>query len=152
MRGLPFQAERAGAHLPRSERRAKSFLFRMPSGASGIRIAKAGGELAMCVLSQQSRNNGSGRAKRNATSRGCISSTSALAAADRLRIAPTAARVHSNLLIFLGRPSRISTLQHEGTRSGRAAVQSSAPFRVRYSRSRQQRNETRLQLLPQAAV
>src|ERR1700730_7499327 len=142
MRGLPFQTERAGAHLPRGERRAKSFLFRMPSGASGICIAKAGGELAMCVLSQQSRNNGSGRAKRNATSASGVSSTPVLATAGRVRIAATAARVYPDVLIILGRPSRIRNHQHEGTRSERAALQSSTPFRVRYSRSRQQRNET----------
>src|SRR6195256_6819093 len=152
MRGLPFQTERAGAHLPRSERGAKSLLCCVPSGASGIRIAKAGRELAVCVLSQQSRNNGSGRAKRSATSASRVPSTSALAPAGRLRIVSATAWLHPDFFILLGRPSRIPTHQHEGARSGCAAFQSSTPFRVRYSRSRQQGNETRLQLLPQAAV
>src|ERR1700730_14035112 len=107
MRGVPLQTQRAGAHVSRSERGAESFLCCVPSGASGIRLPEAGGEFAMCVLSQQFRNNGSGRAERNATSASGVSSTPALAPAGRLRIAATTARLHSDVLIILGRPSRI---------------------------------------------
>src|ERR1700730_8507703 len=140
MRDLPHPS-----FIARAQRRAKPLLFGLSSRTPRPGTDEIGWNSALCIVSQQCRDHGVISAKGNAASMARIPPTSAFGGAGHFRIAPTTPGLHADVFLIVERPPRISAPTRESARPGRAALQSSASFRQRYSVC--ERRETRLHLL-----